>query len=224
MEMVKKVLSNVSTRRFFILALVGLLLYLVKDILNLVLLTFLIAYIMNSFQFKLSKHFSRYLKVNSKIIVIVLYVIFVSLIAGALVKYLPKLYEQISDLTTFLVNLNADDMPQNRVTLYLFELIKGYNYQAYMKSGIDYILKISNWGTDFFLSIILSFIFILEKSRIVSFTSQLQHSKLAWLYSEVSYLGQKFITSFGKVIEAQIVIALFNTLFSVVILWVLGFP
>lgn len=39
----------------------------------------------------------------------------------------------------------------------------------------------------------------------------------------LEYFGRKFISSFGKVIEAQILIALFNTLFTVVGLWVLGF-
>ena len=93
-----------------------------------------------------------------------------------------------------------------------------------MKSGIDYVLKISNWGTTFVLSTILSFVFILEKNRIVSFTTRMRNSKISWFYVELEYFGKKFISSFGKVIEAQILIALFNTFFTVIGLWILGFP
>jgi predicted PurR-regulated permease PerM len=224
MDVFKRFFSNLTTRRFLILALIGLLLYSIRDMLNLVLLTFLIAFIMNSFQVLLSKQLSRFVKVNSKVIIIILYLALVTLIIMSLVNYLPKVYEQISQLTIFLTTLSPSDIPQNKITMYLFDMLKDLNYQSYFKSGIDYVLKISNWGTTFVLSTILSFVFILEKNRIVSFTSLMKQSKIAWFYSEAENLGRKFISSFGKVIEAQILIALCNTVFTVIGLWVLGFP
>jgi predicted PurR-regulated permease PerM len=144
------------------------------------------------------------------------------MIVLALVKYLPKVFEQVKQLTTYLTNLTSDDIPQNQITLYLFDTLKDLNYQSYLKGGIDYVFKISNWGTTFVLSTILSFVFILEKGRIVSFTSRLRESKISWFYVELEYFGKKFISSFGKVIEAQILIALFNTVFTVIGLWILG--
>lgn len=224
MEVFKRYYANLTIRRFMILVLIGLLLYSIRDMLNLVLLTFLIAYVMNSFQVLLSKRISRYVKVNSKVIIVILYLALIALIVVSLVKYLPKVFEQIKQLTTFLSNLTPADIPQNQITQYLFSTLKDLNYQGYMKSGIDYVLKISNWGTTFVLATILSFVFILEKNRIVSFTTRMRNSKISWFYVELEYFGQKFISSFGKVIEAQILIALFNTCFTVIGLWILGFP
>jgi predicted PurR-regulated permease PerM len=162
--------------------------------------------------------------VNSKVIIVILYLALIAVIVLSLVKYLPKVFEQIKQLTTFLSNLTPEDIPQNQITQYLFSTLKDLNYQGYMKSGIDYVLKISNWGTTFVLSTILSFVFILEKNRIVSFTTRMRNSKISWFYVELEYFGKKFISSFGKVIEAQILIALFNTFFTVIGLWILGFP
>lgn len=224
MEVFKRYYANLTARRFLILALIALLLYSIRDMLNLVLLTFLIAYVMNSFQVLLTKRTSRFVKVNSKVIIIILYLALISMIVMALVKYLPKVFEQIKQLTNFLSTLTSEDIPQNEIMQYLFNMLKDLNYESYMKSGIDYVLKISNWGTTFVLSTILSFVFILEKNRIVSFTSRLRESKIYWFYVELEYFGKKFISSFGKVIEAQILIALFNTFFTVIGLWILGFP
>ncbi|QSF45401.1 AI-2E family transporter [Paenibacillus tianjinensis] len=222
MEVFKRYYANITIRRFGILVLIGLLLYSIRDMLNLVLLTFLIAYVMNSFQVLLTKRISKYIRVNSKVIIIVLYLALITMIVLALVKYLPKVFEQIKQLTTFLSNLTPEDIPQNQITQYIFVTLKDLNYQSYLKGGIDYVFKISNWGTTFVLSTILSFVFILEKSRIVSFTSRLRESKISWFYVELEYFGKKFISSFGKVIEAQILIALFNTVFTVIGLWILG--
>ncbi len=223
MEVFKRYYANLTIRRFGILVLIGLLLYSIRDMLNLVLLTFLIAYVMNSFQVLLTKRISKFIRVNSKVIIIVLYLALISMIALALVKYLPKVFEQVKQLTTYLSNLTSEDIPQNEITQYLFGMLKDLNYQSYLKGGIDYVFKISNWGTTFVLSTILSFVFILEKGRIVSFTSRLRESKISWFYVELEYFGKKFISSFGKVIEAQILIALFNTFFTVIGLWILGF-
>ncbi|CAH1219450.1 hypothetical protein PAECIP111892_04760 [Paenibacillus auburnensis] len=223
MEVFKRYYANLTIRRFGILVLIGLLLYSIRDMLNLVLLTFLIAYVMNSFQVLLTKRISKYIRVNSKVIIIVLYLALITMIVLTLVKYLPKVFEQVKQLTTYLSNLTSEDIPQNEITQYLFGMLKDLNYQSYLKGGIDYVFKISNWGTTFVLSTILSFVFILEKGRIVSFTSRLRESKISWFYVELEYFGKKFISSFGKVIEAQILIALFNTFFTVIGLWILGF-
>lgn len=190
MEVFKRYYANLTARRFLILALIALLLYSIRDMLNLVLLTFLIAYVMNSFQVLLTKRTSRFVKVNSKVIIIILYLALISMIVMALVKYLPKVFEQIKQLTNFLSTLTSEDIPQNEIMQYLFNMLKDLNYESYMKSGIDYVLKISNWGTTFVLSTILSFVFILEKNRIVSFTSRLRESKISWFYVELEYFGK----------------------------------
>lgn len=154
----------------------------VRGMLNLVLLTFLIAFVMNSFQIVLSKQIGKFMKVNSKVIIVILYLALIALIVLALVKYLPKVLEQIKQLAIFLTNLKSEDLPQNKITLYLYDMLRDLNYQSYIKRGIDYVLQVSNWGATFVLSTILSFVFILEKNRVVSFTSRMREQDCLVLY------------------------------------------
>lgn len=224
MENVKRFFTNLTVRRFSILAIICLLLFSISDMLNLVLLTFLIAYVMHSLQQVVSKGISKFVVVNSKVITILLYLIFVAMIVFALIHYIPKLFFQIKQLKDSLVAFTNLPAPEDEFTRYIYRTLKDLNLQAYVKQGFEYVLRISNWGTTFVLSLILSLVFILEKSRIVAFTSKLKESKLSWLYEELEYFGKKFILSFGKVIEAQLLIALCNTVFTVIGLWLLGFP
>jgi hypothetical protein len=60
MEFFKKLFINVTVKRFAILLLISLLLISLGDMLNLILLTFLMAYIINSLQVYLSFKLSRF--------------------------------------------------------------------------------------------------------------------------------------------------------------------
>lgn len=224
MEVFIRYFDNLTVRRFSILVLVGLLIFSIRDMLNLVLLTFLIAFVMNSVQVLLSRRIDRYVKINSKVIIVILYLALVVGLTMALANYLPKIYIQIRQLTHFLTTLTPENIPQNDFAQDLFKKVKEWNYASYLNQGLDYVQRIGNWGTTFVLSVILSFVFVLEKSRIVAFTSRMKNSKIGWFYNELEYFGGKFVSSFGKVIEAQILIALCNTVFTVIGLWVLGFP
>jgi predicted PurR-regulated permease PerM len=224
MEYIRQFFLNLTVRRFFILVIICVLIISIRDMLNLVLLTFLIAYIMSSIQRFLTKKISRYIHINSRVILILLYLILISGLVVAITINLPKVIVQIMQIKNMLVNLTNMPVPQDEILRYIHNALKDLNVQSYVKQGFEYILKISNWGTTFVLAIILSFFFILEKNRIIEFTSKLKASKISWFYEELEYFGKKFILSFGKVIEAQLLIALFNTFFTVIGLWILGFP
>src|SRR5690606_18875659 len=62
------------------------------------------------------------------------------------------------------------------------------------------------------------------KPRLIEFTNKFKHSKIAPFYQEIEFFGKKFSQTFGKVIEAQFMIALINTFLTVIVLVVLGFP
>jgi predicted PurR-regulated permease PerM len=223
MEKARLFFASLTVRRFFIITLICVLLFSIRDMLNLVLLTFLIAFVMNSLQQSFTRRTSKYFVINSKLIIVFLYLALVTVVVFATVHYLPKVLIQIKQLKDIMIGLTTLPMPEDEFLRYLYKSVKDLNLQSYMKQGFEYILRISNWGTTFVLALILSFVFILEKNRIISFTSRLKDSKISWLYNELEYFGRKFILSFGKVIEAQILIALCNTFFTVIGLWILGF-
>lgn len=111
---------------------------------------------------------------------------------------------------------------------YVFTAINQMEVSKYIEQGVDVIYQsLANIGKvslQILLSLILSLFFLLEKERIIVFTSKFKGSKLSIFYEEIAYFGQKFARSFGKVIEAQFLIAIVNCILSVIALWFLGFP
>lgn len=224
MDYFRGLFSNPTMKRFSILGLICILLYFMRDMLNLVLLVFLFTFIMNSLQSHITAWLNRFFKVPYHVVVILLYLGVVGLVTLGIVMYSPKIVSQIRQLSDYLIKIAGNPPGNNTVSQYIADALKQMNFQSYLQHGFDYILIISNWGTTFLMALILSLFFILEKNRIVKFTSKLRHSKIGWLYQEMEYFGRKFVRSFGKVIEAQFMIALFNTAFTVVGLSLLGFP
>jgi predicted PurR-regulated permease PerM len=195
-----------------------------RDMLNLVLLVFLFTFIMNSLQSHITAWLNRFFKVPYHVVVILLYLGVVGLVTLGIVMYSPKIVSQIRQLSDYLIKIASNPLGNSDISQFIADALKQMNFQSYLQHGFDYILIISNWGTTFLMALILSLFFILEKNRIVKFTSKLHLSKIGWLYKEMEYFGRKFVRSFGKVIEAQFMIALFNTVFTVVGLSLLGFP
>ncbi|MDO3677390.1 AI-2E family transporter [Paenibacillus ehimensis] len=224
MEWLKTMFSNLTVRRFAILLIVCFLLFQIRDMLNLVLLTFLFTFIMYRLQGYVTAQLNRFIRINSKTVVILLYLIICGLLGWAIAYNLPKVIVQIKQLYDVVFTLMNSPHPDDELSRWIAGILKELNLQSYVKQGFEYVLKISNWGTTFIFALLLSLFFILEKNRIVRFTSKFQTSKIAWLYNELEYFGRKFVLSFGKVIEAQLLIAVFNTIFTMIGLWILGYP
>jgi predicted PurR-regulated permease PerM len=98
----------------------------------------------------------------------------------------------------------------------------------YLEQSFTYIIKyftdISRVGLQVLLALLLSLFFQLEKPRLIAFTKKFKTSKVAFIYNELEFFAAKFAGTFGKVIEAQIIIALVNCLLTTISLWILGFP
>ena len=227
MQTVRKVFQRESIVR--IMLLVGLILfaYLIRSILNLILLTFMITYLANSIQSLLLKQINKFIKVNPTIITMIIYMFMTVTIVLLLVKYIPIAISQsilILDKIEY-INFSKDT---KGAMLYLAPIFDQINIASYAKSGIEsimlFVTNFGKWSLNFFIALLLSFIFILEKDNVLKFVYKFKYSKVSVAYNYFSYFGNNFLNSFGKVIQAQIMIALTNTLLSVIGLTIMGFP
>lgn len=220
MMQIKSLFHNKGFQRVLILVTLALVLYVLKSMFNLILFTFIFTYLMDRLQKIISKRFDHFLPINHRLIIVLLYLIFVGGITIALYKYLPVITIQVSQLIS--------QMTDNEFVKYLLSKIGHVQISKYINQGVDIIYNsLANIGKvslQILLSLILSLFFLLEKKRIVSFTSKFKESKLTFFYEEIGYFGKKFIRSFGKVIEVQFLIAIVNCILSVIALWILGFP
>ncbi|CAI8919012.1 AI-2E family transporter [Bacillus pseudomycoides] len=227
MIQMKNFFQSRGFQRLLILVILALILYGLKSMINLILITFILTFLMDRFQRFISEKLNRFVRINRKVIIAFLYIVLVTFIVATLYKYLPVLTIQISQLI-YQFKLFFKNPPDNEMIRYVFSAINQMEVSKYIEQGVDVIYQsLANIGKislQILLSLILSLFFLLEKECIIVFTSKFEDSKLSIFYEEIAYFGQKFARSFGKVIEAQFLIAVVNCILSVIALVFLGFP
>ncbi len=223
----KSIFTKQMPRRILILLAFGVAIYLLRGMANIFLLTFIFAYLgytAQSFVFKRAKNLnSRVLKG----IIIVVYLSIVTLAVYVLYLYIPKIISEVNSIIQEAV-VFFNGTYENETLNYIVSLARDFNISTYITNNYEGLIKsitnIGKWGIDIFIAIILSLFFILEKSRIVKFTSYFQNSKLRVVYEEMAFFGRKFLQSFGKVIQTQITISFVNAIISMIMLYFMKFP
>ncbi|MGN7471657.1 AI-2E family transporter [Brevibacillus sp. SAFN-007a] len=217
------VLQHKDFRRFGILALFCLLLYSLGGMLNVVLLTFLVTFLMDRLHLILTKATHKLVPVHPKLILIALYLLLAIFLVGGGMKAFPALIHQTGQLIR-LIEQAVREIQHNEFAPYLMSALDKLDMKGLVMGSLDFLTVVKNMGFNLFLALLLSLFFLLGKDNVIAFTAQFRTSKLSWLYNEIEYFSQTFILTFGKVIETQLLIALFNTVFTVIGLWILDFP
>lgn len=221
--MINNLWQSSGFRRIVIFTGMIIVLYLLRDMLNLILLTFIFTFLMN----QLVKFVSRWLPINRKLLVVILYAVIVGLLSWAIINYLPMVITEIKELIKQLSAFYTAKH-ENIFLTYIFNRIAKIQVQNYFEQGFTYLVRyftdISRVGLQLFLAILLSLFCLLEKPSLIKFTKKFKASKIAPIYNEIEFFAEKFAGTFGKVIEAQLIIAIVNTSLTTISLWILGFP
>ncbi|MEY8000603.1 AI-2E family transporter [Clostridium sp. Mt-5] len=229
MNSIKEFFSKESVKR--VLFFIGLLLffYWSKSVFDIFLLTFLFSYIINSIQNLVLKRVTKVTAAKEKVTTIVLYALLFLSIILIVVEFVPQLINQtkyiINNISEFKLKPNSNSDTAQK---YLIDILSQIDIKSYLKSGFNISLQlatnIGKWSINIFISIMLSLFFMLEKHKVISFLEKFKFSKISGLYEYLCFFGKNFLNSFGKVIQAQILIAFFNTFISVIMLSILHFP
>ncbi len=232
MEYIIGFFKKEGSRRVIILLLLVLILYFMRSMLNLLLLTFIFTYLMYRIQKFLSLWISKVARVGQKIVILSMYLVLIFGIILGLYKFLPSIIKQSNDVVNEIIKF-YNKPHESAWEKYIISLLnqinlKDIDFTDYVHQGVGFLLaslsNISKLGFDIFIALILSLFFLLEKSRILRFSLKFKASKLSVFYNEIEYFGKKFVNSFGKVIEAQVIIALANSILSAIALSIMGLP
>lgn len=228
MNFLKELFQKEITKRICVLLVLCLFFYIIRGLLDVFLLTFLFAYMIYSIQDVIIKFLSKHrIKYSKLAITIILYCILIVTISLAIYSYVPVLANQSQNIFKL---VTADKIKTTSLPFakYITPLIKDLDLSKYITSGSTYVIKavsaVGNWSVNVFISIMLSMFFMLEIEKNKKFMKKLGRGKMAWISKYLSHLAKNFLNSFGKVIQAQIMIALINSLLSVIFLRILGFP
>lgn len=212
-----------GVKRIFIFALIVLILYSLRSMINLILLTFIFSYLMN----RLIEFTAKRIPVNRRVLVLLMYTAIVGILTYGLVKYFPIITTEISQLIRQITAFYSQPH-ENAILSFIETIISKNQIAAYLENGLSFLLKsftdISKTSIQVIISLTLSLFFLLEKPRLKEFTAKFKTSKVAPFYYEIEFFGRKFTQTFGKVIEAQFIIALVNTFLTVIALIIMDFP
>lgn len=221
--MINQLFQSRGFKRILIFVFIALVLYAMQSMINLILLTFIFTFLMD----RLVQFIEKKIPLNRKLIVVISYASIVGLLSYGLVMYLPMIAGEITalikQLTTF-YTAKHDNMVLN----YLVRRIEEIKISSYLEQGFTFVFKyftdISKIGLQILLALLMSLFFLLEKKRLIVFTRKFRTSKIAFIYGEIEFFARKFVGTFGKVIEAQLIIAVVNCTLTTISLWILDFP
>ncbi|WP_420491017.1 AI-2E family transporter [Neobacillus drentensis] len=223
MNMINNLLKSSGFKRISIFVLLALVLYGLKDMINLILFTFIFTFLMD----RLVIFLSRKIPLNRKILVVASYSTIVGLLSYGLVKYLPMI---IGEITALIKQITAfyTSKHDNIILNYLVSRLEEIQISSYLERGftfvISYFTDISTFSLQILIALLMSLFFLLEKPRLIEFTKKFKTSKVASIYAEIEFFSGKFVGTFGKVIEAQLIIAVVNCVLTTIALWIFGFP
>ncbi|WP_026567819.1 AI-2E family transporter [Bacillus sp. UNC41MFS5] len=221
--MINKLLQSTGFKRISIFVLIAILIYAMKSMINLILLTFIFTFLMD----RLVHFIEGKIPINRKLIVVISYASIVGLLSYGLVMYLPMIAGEITALIKQLTAFYTAKH-DNLVLNYIVSRMEEIKISSYLEQGVTFVFKyftdISKIGLQILLALLMSLFFLLEKPRLITFTKKFRTSKIASIYSEVEFFARKFVGTFGKVIEAQLIIAVVNCILTTISLWILDFP
>uniref|UniRef100_UPI0025F33A9B AI-2E family transporter n=1 Tax=uncultured Clostridium sp. TaxID=59620 RepID=UPI0025F33A9B len=195
------------------------------------LLTFFISYILCQIEKVIDYFMNKMIRLNisKKFITYLVLIGIMTLVVVAGFLYIPKLIEELiglkDELFVLLDNLQINNSFLNN---YILKFADTEYFINCFKNNTDNILKTILTFKDetitVFYSLILSLLFLLSKDAMVKHCRKFNNSKISFMYNMYKNLFKKFINSFDKVMQVQLVVALINSVISIIGLYFLGFP
>lgn len=235
MEIFVKFLQKESTKRVLILLFIGLGLYFMRGMMNLILLTFMFTYLIHSLQEFILRGVNKLFPVKRIFVTLILYAALLTTLVLVLYRYIPMIAHELQSIFEQIKSINLNVPSNNPAEQVMLDLLKQVDYKKligpdsdFMKSSFGYATEtaiiIGEWGFNLAIALLMSLFFNLDTDRLKHFADKFKDSAIAGLYAELVYFCNKFLNSFGKVMQAQILIAITNSVLSVIALYFLHFP
>ncbi len=239
------VLSKAFWYKFLAYFLLIVFLYIFRWFIWVFLLTFIFSYLFYSTSKFLKEKIDNFLKKDTKtnrffkklfslnLIIVLVYVLFITTIAFIASDLIPKLITELSDLhkTIPFVADYVDDLLArlNELKNFNSELWTTFNSLTDSQDFwifLEVLTKLKSFSIVFFkwvLALFLSFVFLLDRKKLKSYLWRIKESNFKFLYNEYKIIFDKVVKSFWVIIRAQASIALVNTVLTTIWLLVIWF-
>lgn len=221
----QRFIEHTTFRRGVVLAGLMLFFWSIRAVMTEVLLTFIFTYLI--------VHWLRLIQrkvpwLPTIVTALVTYAVLIILVYLGVTRYLPMLINQVVKMVDYLIKYSQSaDLQWLTKNLSHYISMKEITAQIrnWLSVGINTLTTVGNFTVSFVMAIILSFFYAIELEQMNRFSRQFLHSKVAgWLFKDLHYFGQKFVNTFGVVLEAQFFIALTNTVITTICLLIMHMP
>lgn len=223
MEFIRDLLKKEFTVKIIVLGVIIAIFYSLSNFVNLFIITFLLTYIIGS----LVEVINKKIKIRRELIILILYAVIIGVAVRVAIKYVPLFIQQ-----TRIIVMQLSELHYIKPTNFLEEVIqyimKNVNLKEYFAPNSENAIKVAKYigsfGFNLIVSLMLSFFFLMEKKKTLEFLDRLHHSRIDWFYKYLMLFIDDFLLSFGKVIQAQLLVAICNVILSTIGLYIMGFP
>ncbi|WP_424348781.1 AI-2E family transporter [Latilactobacillus sp. 5-91] len=225
MTLYQRFVANQQLRRLVVLmGMIGVI-FAVRSMMNIILLTFIFTFLVT----QLVRHVQRYVRIPPAAVVVPLYILVILLVYLGVTIYVPQIAKQTIKLGESVYNFyQSPSFDANKFMQLISQYMKQFNLTDQLKHGVstlvNYITGIGTMGVTIVLSFILSFFYTIELDKLPQFGGLFLKSTYGWLFQDIAYFAKKFVNTFGVVIEAQIFIAVVNTVLTTITLTVMKMP
>lgn len=226
MDHLKVFLKDEVVKKVFALVLLVVILWSMRGLLNLLLLTFIFSYLLNSLQQVLYKSLSKMIPIKEKIVTIGMYAVILFAVFFGLATYINRSAKELTGIAHKLISFNIETYT-NQINPNVEGFLKGLHLETYTKGAVTSIFHaiphVSEFSIQLIMAFILSFFLLSGKKEITNFCKKLEKSRISFPYSYYKYLGTNFANTFGMILQFQILISLINAVLSMIFLAILGF-
>lgn len=221
----ERFLKHPWIRRMTVLASAIFVLWLARSLMSTILLTFIFTFLI----IRLVRFVQRFVHVRPALVVTPIFLIIVAGLYYVITRYVPEIATQSVRLFTQVQHFyESAAFDHNALVRWGVKEINQLNLNEQLKVGVsklvEYVGSVGTMLFTVFSALILSFFYTIELDQMNAFGRDFLNSEYGWYFRDLKFFADKFINTFGTVMEAQIFIALVNTAITVVTLMVIKMP
>lgn len=211
-------------KRIMVVIVIVIILYLFRDILNVLLLSLIFILLIHRFTSFLHRH----IKIPSVFLVVIVYVLVIFLIYFVLNNFISEIISQSEKIGAIILEFFENAGNDNTlIGSWINKIIESVDLKTTLSNLPNFAISsakvVGEVGFTVVMAFVLSFFFMIDIKQVKEFNEKFYYSRFNWLWQELSYITKKFVKSFGIVLETQFIISFINTILTVIGLAIIGF-
>ena len=200
-----------------------------RNMLNIILLTFLCTFIFYQLLSLVKRICKKYRipLLPDKFLIALFYLLFVLLMVYGFYKLSPIIAKQVADLIAIFEDFDLNALAINLTPDYANAFIEKLHLNDFLTNLAQSLGSIATTVTgltvDIVLALLLSLLILMEKDDLSAFGRALEKSSISGIYSQIVHFVSSFVSTFAQVMKVQVLIATINCIVSVIFLKFMGF-